>query len=178
MRGCLLAYLGGADPAPYAARRGDMLVRFGESVYGAEQTAKSCVLLPPSPGELRQCAALIDRAVATGDAGLMPWYRLTQGMVEYRAGHFEECVKWCAESRDTMRESSRTTVAAAEFFVAMGHHRLGHVGEAREAFERAGLIMETQVPKVGTDDIGIGNLEDWLIAHVVYREAEALFAGG
>jgi hypothetical protein len=77
-----------------------------------------------------------------------------------------------------MRQSSRTTVAAAEFFVAMGHHRLGHANAAREAFERARLIMETQVPKAGADDIGIGNLEDWLICHVIRREAEALFAGG
>jgi tetratricopeptide (TPR) repeat protein len=181
MRGCLLAYLGGADPAAYAAHRGAMLGRFGEVVDPpefAEKTAKSCVLLPTSPDELRRCGVLIDRAVASGDAGLLPWFRLTQGMVEYRAGHFEDCVKWCAESRNTMRQSSRTTVAAAEFFVAMGHHRLGHANAAREAFERARLIMETQVPKAGADDIGIGNLEDWLICHVIRREAEALFAGG
>jgi tetratricopeptide (TPR) repeat protein len=178
LRGCLLAYLGGADPAPYALHREAMLGRFGEVVDGAEQTAKSCVLLPPSLDELHRCAALIDGAVATGNTELMPWFLLTKGMVEYRARHFKECVESCVESRNTMRKSSLTTVAAAELFLAMGHHGLDHAGEAREAFERARLIMETQVPKAGTEDISIGNLEDWLIAQVAYREAAALLDSG
>ena len=104
--------------------------------------------------------------------------RAKQGTVQYRAGHFDDCVKWCAESLATMRGSFRTPIATAEFFVATGHHQLGKADKAREAFERARLIMETEVPKAGSDDICIGNLEDWLIAQVAYREAAALLGGG
>jgi len=178
LRGCLLAYLG--DTGAYAAHRAAMLSRFGNVVNPpdlAEHTAKSCVLLPPSAAELAQCERLIGSAMANGGPNSLPWIRLAKGMVEYRAGHYGACAKRCSESRDTMRDPYRTALAAAECFTAMAHHQLDNAGTAREAFERARLIMETQVAKAGTDDIGSGNLDEWLIAQVAYREAAALLAG-
>ena len=119
----------------------------------------------------------MDGAIASRDPSLQRWLRLAKGMVEYRAGRYAECVKWCTESRVAYPESYRTSIAAAECFLAMAQHRLGRAGEGRAALDRARHIMENEVPKAGTDDIGVGNLEDWLIAHVAYREALALFAG-
>ena len=39
-------------------------------------------------------------------------------------------------------------------------------------------MMEQKLPKAGVDDLEASVIEDWLICHVVRREAEALFAGG
>jgi hypothetical protein len=158
-----------------------MLDQFGDVVDPpdwADKTAKSCVLLPPSPEQLARCERLMDGAIAGGDPALQRWLCLAKGMIEYRSRRFEACVEWCAKSRVAHPDSNVTSIAAAECFLAMGHHRLGDADDARAAFERARHLMETQVPKAGADDIGVGNLEDWLIADVAYREASALFAGG
>jgi hypothetical protein len=60
----------------------------------------------------------------------------------------------------------------------MTHHRLGHAEQARSLFADARLYMDREMPAAGAEDLGRVNVEDWLICHVIRREADALFAGG
>ena len=60
----------------------------------------------------------------------------------------------------------------------MAHHRLGHAEQALALLGEARGVMEQKLPKAGEEDLESSSLEDWLIWHVVRREAEALFAGG
>ena len=60
----------------------------------------------------------------------------------------------------------------------MAHHRLGHAEQARDLLAEARGVMEQKLAKAGEEDLECSIIEDWLICHVIRREAEALFAGG
>jgi len=60
----------------------------------------------------------------------------------------------------------------------MAHHHLRHPKQARDLLGEARALMEQAMPKAGEEDLESCVIEDWLICHVIRREAEALFGGG
>jgi hypothetical protein len=98
-------------------------------------------------------------------------------LAEYRQGHDGAAVDWLERSRRsfTSRDAPRATV---NLLLAMAHRRLGHAEQARGLFEEGKGIVDRDMPKATVDDLSGDGIENWLICHVIRREAEALFAGG
>jgi hypothetical protein len=61
--------------------------------------------------------------------------------------------------------------AEASLVMAMALHQSGKLAESRAALDKAAQVIETQRPKVGSDDFGA---IDWLIAEALMKEAKGL----
>jgi ATP/maltotriose-dependent transcriptional regulator MalT len=121
----------------------------------------------------------VDVVLASGaNQAHLPWFRMLKGMAEYRQGHLESAIEWLDQALRSMDVDFSASRATALLFLAMSHHRLGHAEQARGALTDARALMEHGFPKAGVDDLDVGPLEDWLICHVIRREAETLFEGG
>jgi eukaryotic-like serine/threonine-protein kinase len=179
--------------APLRLRRGDlegyrrvcreMLARFShtDDPMIAERTAKTCLLVPDAVGDLGPVLQLADRAVTgTEQNPVYGWFLLARGMADYRAGHFANAIDCLNKVLSMNREArlyrnSRFLPATAHLFLAMAHHRLGRVHEARHALNQATELME-QPCLFGAGCVH-PNPHDWLKFHVVRSEAERLVKG-
>jgi tetratricopeptide (TPR) repeat protein/ribosomal protein S27E len=153
----------------------EMLARFGqdESPMIAERVAKACLLLRDAVEDLTVPAQLAERAVTAGaDSSYLPWYQVTKGMADYREAKYPAAIQWLRKSAEA-KSTNCYRESLALCFLAMAHHRLGQPDEARQAFQRAEEIMETQFPKIGSRDL-LGEWHDRLISEIARREAELL----
>jgi serine/threonine protein kinase/tetratricopeptide (TPR) repeat protein len=170
---CLRIYLG--DDAGYREAAAGMLERFGGTDVPTvgERTAKVCLLTPRLVGEMGKLQSLLDQALASrGDVELLPWFAASKGLAEYRAGKFESALQFLQKTESFKSAAARATV---ELIRAMAQHKLGRAAEAKESFERAKRRVETELAKAGVDPIPAA--ENWLICHVLRREAEQLITG-
>jgi serine/threonine protein kinase/tetratricopeptide (TPR) repeat protein len=127
---CLSAYLAGTED--HRSRAREMLRRFGPAARQevAERTAKAAALLPGAvdPSEV---VGLAGRALRTCTVEqYRPFFRMTNGIAEYRAARYDAAVESLTEGRDTLvrwrtDESFHSVVATADYFLAMAHHRGG-----------------------------------------------------
>jgi tetratricopeptide (TPR) repeat protein len=178
-RGCLLAYTDHSDA--YRAHCRLMLQQFGTTKDRgvADRTAKTCLMVPGATPDLAQQLRLVNVVRAPGfDGGMLPWVRLLEGMAEYRQGHWAPAIVYLEESRQVFYEGFDACKATVALFLAMAHHRQGDAEEAHALLAEAREVMERKLPKAGVEDLESSGNEDWLICHVVRREAEALLAGG
>jgi tetratricopeptide (TPR) repeat protein len=179
LRGCLLAH---ADqPDAYRTHCQAMLQQFGTTKdrFVADRTAKTCLLLPGATPDLTRQLRLVNVTLAPGyDQGMLPWIRLLEGMAEYRQGHWAAAIQPLEQSRQIFYEGFDAVKTTATLFLAMAHYQTGHVEPARALLAEARDVMEEKLPKPGVEDLEFIGIEDWLICHVVRREAEVLFAGG
>ncbi len=161
----LCLFLGDVDE--YRRARCDLLARFGASTdhYVAERTGRACLLLPASEDELRQAAALTDRAVAARgsdkSSGPRPYALFAKGLAEYRLGRHESAIALMEQCAAGVKGP------AARFVEAMARHRSGQTAGARKALATAVLSFDWSAAKADSRDPA------W-IAHILRREAEAM----
>jgi serine/threonine-protein kinase len=170
---CLELYLD--DEASYRDSAKGMLERFGNTSVPtiAERTAKVCLLTPHAVGEPAKLQRLLDLALAsTENPDNQPWFALSKALAEYRAGRFESALSFADRAASLRPATARATT---ELIRAMAHHRLGHAEKAKESLGKAVSTIETELPKPGAKPIG--GAENWLICHVLRREAGQLIAG-
>jgi serine/threonine-protein kinase len=156
-------FLGQEDA--YRRGRQDLLARFGAATdpHVAERTARACLLLPATEDELRQAAALAERATTVDPSqypGTYPHFLFARGLAEYRQGRFDEAIA-------TLRgDASRVLGPAPRLVLAMALHRSGQVEEARRTLAAAVPAHDWSASRVRDQD-------DWIF-HVLRREAEAM----
>jgi tetratricopeptide (TPR) repeat protein len=165
-------FLQNNDPTGYRRHCQMMLDRFGDSdePYIAERTAKACLFIPDGLADDPRPAAL-----ATKAAGANPnfaWFLLAKGIAEYRSGNFESSVTWLDKAKRGQSNIAHS-LALADLFLALSHHRLGHADIARRSLEDATKIIDQQLAQHGSGNIGDG-WHDWLMCHIVRREAVTL----
>jgi serine/threonine-protein kinase len=141
-----------------------LLGKFGAAIdpVVAARTARACLLLPATEDEIRQAAALAERAAAAEPSkypGIYPSLLFVPGLAEYREGRLDRAIA-------TMRgDASRMYGPAPRLVLAMALHRSGRVGEARKVLAAAVLDSDWSSQ--------VGNPHNW-ISHVLRREAETL----
>jgi tetratricopeptide (TPR) repeat protein len=178
--------------APLRLRRGDlegyrrvcreMLARFSrtDDPMIAERTAKTCLLVPDAVGDIGPVLDLADRAVTgTEQINVYDWFLLARGMADYRAGRIANAIdclnKVLSLNRETRYRSDWALPATAQLFLAMAHHRLGRVHEARHALNQATELMEQPCPFGYRCQFP--GYPDWLRFQLVRPEAERLVKG-
>jgi serine/threonine-protein kinase len=159
----LCLFLGDQDE--YRRVRRELLAQFGATSDPdvAERTGRACLLLPPSPDELRQAVALAERAVAVGRAGheyMYPYYRFAEGLARYRQGRFDDAITLMTG------DAAQSLGLCPRLVFAMALHQEGRSEEARGALEEAIRRFDWTALSADHHDV-------W-IAHVLRREAESL----
>jgi serine/threonine-protein kinase len=173
-------FLGREDE--YRRARRALLGKFGATTDPrvAERIAHAGLLLPATEDELRQAAALAERAAAVERSkyqGEYVAFLLTRCLADYRRGGSlgEEVPSARREGFGgvrfdraiaTIRGERLLGLGPARLIFAMALHRSGRVEEAREVLATA---IESHDWKPGR----VTNRHDW-IWHVLRREAEAL----
>jgi serine/threonine-protein kinase len=149
----------------YRQARRALLGRFGASTdpFVAERIGQACLLLPASEDELRQAAALIDRAVAAGRSKpdwAYPYFLLAKGLAEYRLGRLDSAIAVLQGDASFVPGPHRGMV------LAMALHHQGRTGEARHTLAAAVAAFDWSAAQAD-------NPRTWM-GHVLRREAEAM----
>jgi serine/threonine protein kinase/tetratricopeptide (TPR) repeat protein len=159
------------DEGAYRTTAEDMLKRFGNSTKPEERdrTAKVCALLPKvAGGDVAQLTRMVDYALASNaSAGMLNWFQVAKGMVEFRAERFEPALA----ALEHVRSLSAPAEATGEFITAMIYQRQGRAQDAKEMLDRAENRAKKLPRRPGEDDLA-DDAENYLIMEVIRREAE------
>ncbi|HEX5104655.1 MAG TPA: tetratricopeptide repeat protein, partial [Pirellulaceae bacterium] len=166
----------------YQALARQMLERSGpmSTAITAHRTSFACLLASPPVGAMPQLEELAELASNTGgetrQAVLL--YGRGRGLAAYRAGRWEEAIKWCNQSRgDGQGLTQSINVPMQDMLIeAMALHHLGKTADAQQRFDQAEALIQEQFPGPSTS---IGKAWfDWLVYQILRREAEPLLKGG
>jgi eukaryotic-like serine/threonine-protein kinase len=149
----------------YRRNRPILLDRFGNNTQPmiVERTARACLLLPPTPDELRVVVALAQRVLKKEWEQLPVYshYLFLRGLAEYRQDRFDAAV-----STMRGRASAANLGPAPRLVMAMGLHRLGQAAEARSTLANAIESYDWRRERALDQDA-------W-ICHSLRREAEGM----
>jgi serine/threonine-protein kinase len=134
--------------------------------------ARTCTLAPGSVKLMELVGRAADRELKAQAATF--WSLTEQGALHCRAGRLEEAV-------DVLHQSLRADAWPGHallnwLWLALAHQRLGETQEARRWLDRATRWLDrfaTGMPARAEQGLGL-HLHNWLEAHVLRREAEAL----
>jgi serine/threonine protein kinase len=165
-----LARLGAADVAAYHRACAALLERFGrtQNPEEAQWVAWTLSLGADAVKDWAPPVRLAEAALQRDPRSDL--YATTLGAVLYRAGRSREAVERLeGVGRRSGGNTERTSLAYSRFHLAMAHHRLGHVKEARQWLDRAvqRAEQETSGPNAVPWNRG-------LTLRLLRREAEAM----
>jgi tetratricopeptide (TPR) repeat protein len=153
------------------------LARFGgtNDPVVAERMAKGCLILPVRGIDLKAVAHLADTAITEGQGhAYFPFFQFAKGLAEYRQGHYARAVECLQKVADTPGRDFRD--AEAYLALAMAQMKSGKPAEARAALTRGEAIVASSMPSLENRDLG-GSWTDWIIAHALKKEAQAVVGG-
>jgi tetratricopeptide (TPR) repeat protein len=194
-------YLARGDTNGYRRACTRLLGKFGQRGDSrfANNVAWTCILAPEAVEDREAVVRCARAAVKAASKDSDKHSRLnTLGAVIYRAGRFEEAVGYLNDAMKALPElggpllridpSSYGGVSAGPtpggdawdwLFLAMAHHRLGHVAEARKWLDKA-IPRIDQATQEQPEDTPSGPRINWrtrLSYRVLRREAEGLIGG-
>jgi tetratricopeptide (TPR) repeat protein len=133
----------------------------------------------------RACTLAPDAVADAESPGRLAWTELTrsarefwslteQGALRYRAGRFQEAVPLFEQSLRADAQPGRAILNW--LWLALADQRLGKVEEARRWLSKAQTWLDQYrdgMPNRAEEDLAL-HLHNWLEAHILRREAEAL----
>jgi serine/threonine-protein kinase len=138
--------------------------------------ARACTLAPEAIGQAARSGQL---AQAELDKSAGEFWSLTQqAALHYRAGRFKKAVPLLEKSLGAETKEGRAVVSW--LWLALAEHRLGKAKEARRWLDRAQEWLDPYrdgMPPRAEEKLGL-HLHNWLEAHALRNEAEALLGGG
>jgi WD40 repeat protein len=130
----------------YDKARSDLrqaVARAPEKARFCNDLARLDVTGPEALRDSQEGVALAERAVKSTPG---QWdYQTTLGIAYYRAGRYQDTV---ANLERSLRGKAGLDDAADLYFLAMGYHRLGESGKAKEFFDRARTSHQRQAPRL------------------------------
>jgi tetratricopeptide (TPR) repeat protein len=142
----------------------------------AYHVARACTLAPDATAAAARAGRLAQQELK---ANAQRFSALTQqGALRYRAGRFKEAVPLFERSLRADPKAGRAVLNW--LWLALAHHRLGRAEEARRWLGKAQAWLDRYgagMPSRAEEELGL-HLHNWLEAHVLRREAEALLGPG
>ena len=165
------------DRPGYARACARMVERWGRAPdLRAYHVARACTLAPDAVADTARPGRLVQKELA-GQAREF-WSLTEQGALHYRAGRFKEAVPLFEQS--LRADSKRGREVLNWLWLALAQQRLGKDEEARRWLGKAqGWLDQFSdgMPSHAEEELGL-HLHNWLEAHVLRREAEALLGPG
>lgn len=172
------------DWARYEQVRRVALERFGttQNPIVAEQIIKASTLRPADPATMARIstlAAFLESAIGPENSHVhnkdsIAWHCYSLALWNHRRGDPAQTIRWGESSLRHSRDSA-ARVACVRLLLAMARHQLGEAEEARKLLaDAAGPIRSLKESSSGnwTDDHGLW--VDWMNAHILLKEAEAM----
>jgi serine/threonine protein kinase/Tfp pilus assembly protein PilF len=151
----------------------DRVERYGKTKQlRPYHVARACTLAPASAADVARARRLAESEL-TGQ-GREFWSLTQQGALLYRAGRFQEAVPLLEQS---LRADAKNGRAVLNWlWLALANQRLGKAEESRNWLARAREWLgqyRDGMPDHAEEELGL-HLHNWLEAHALLREAEAL----
>jgi tetratricopeptide (TPR) repeat protein len=134
--------------------------------------ARACTLAPDAVAEASLPGRLAEKELKASAKQF--WSLTEQGALAYRAGRYQEAVPVLEQSLQADPKAGRVVVNW--LWLALAHQRLGKAEEARRWLGKAQAWLDQYgdgMPARADEELGL-HLHNWLEAHVLRREAEAL----
>jgi serine/threonine protein kinase/Flp pilus assembly protein TadD len=161
------------DRLGYAQACARMVERCGRSPdLRAYHVARACTLAPDAVADTAIPRRLAQKELS-GQAGEF-WSLTEQAALHYRAGRFKEAVPLLEQSLHADPKPGRAVLNW--LWLALADQRLGKAVEARRWLGKAQAWLDRYgdgMPGRAEEELGL-HLHNWLEAHVLRREAEAL----
>jgi tetratricopeptide (TPR) repeat protein len=161
------------DRPSYARACARMIEAFGKpGGPRAYLVARACSLAPNAVAEASLPGRLAENELQ--DFAREFWSLTEQGALAYRAGRFQRSVPFFEQSLRADPKSGRAVVNW--IWLALAQKRLGKAEQARRWLDRAQAWLDQYadgMPARAEDESGL-HFHNWLEAHVLRREAEAL----
>ena len=138
----------------------------------AYHVARACTLAPDAVADASLPGRLAEKELQ--DSAREFWSLTEQGALAYRAGRFQQAVPFFEQSLQADPKSGRAVLNW--LWLALANQRLGKAEEARRWLEKAQAWLDQYrdgMPARAEEEFGL-HLHNWLEAHVLRREAEAL----
>lgn len=176
------------DWSRYEQVRRVALDRFGatQNPIVAEQILKACTLRPADPATMAEIAKLgtfLENAV--GPEGLnqgggenAAWHCYSLALWHFRRDDPAQAMRWAELSlqRSTLDEAR---VVCVRLLLAMARHRMGETEEARMLLADSSKAIHTLLDSSsGKWPAEIAPWVDWMNAHILLKEAEAVIGAG
>jgi serine/threonine-protein kinase len=157
----------------YESACAHMVERCGKSPgLRAYHVARACTLAPDAVAVVSQPGRLAQTELKAA-AGQF-WSLTEQGALHYRAGRFRQAVALFEQS---LRADPKPGRAVLNWlWLALAQQRLGRAEEARRWLGKATAWLDRHadgMPNRAEEELGL-HLHNWLEAHVLRREAEAM----
>ena len=134
--------------------------------------ARACTLAPDAVALASLAGRLTEKELQAATRAF--WSLTEQGALGYRAGRFQQAVPLFEQSLQAEHKSGRAVVNW--LWLALTKERLGKAEEARRRLEKAQGWLDQYGDGMAAraeEELGL-HLHNWLEAHVLRREAEAL----
>ncbi|HVC96591.1 MAG TPA: tetratricopeptide repeat protein [Pirellulales bacterium] len=145
-----------------------------KDIQGDNEIVRACAMAPLPEADLAWAARVMQKAVA--QQGERCWNLTAMGMVQYRAGKYEEAI---AVLRKSLLAGDWLAGCQTNAVLAMALQRLGQTQAAREALTKAQQALDAWSQAwlaAPAGSIPIWWL-DWMPCQLLYREAKTLIDG-
>jgi eukaryotic-like serine/threonine-protein kinase len=159
------------DVGGYRNFREQILQQFGNTNDSrvAERMVKASLILPATGGEMTTISKMADVAGGVSTNSNNWGYNfLAKGLAEYREGNYDAAIRLL--QRILPEDIGSQPRAEAYLILAMAQYRLNQSDASRASFAKA-MEVVNRLPKAGGLD---DDWNDWIIVHVLLREANAL----
>jgi serine/threonine protein kinase len=166
------------DTEGYHRHRERMLHQFARTSDPviAERIAKDCLVLPPSAPQLTEISKMAETAIAAGPThAAWGYFEFVKGLTEYRQGHWANAADWL--QKVVSQDGDRYRTVQAYMVLAMAQHQLQQADEARTTLAKGLELADAKLQKLDTQALD-EQWNDWIIAHLLMREAQALIKPG
>jgi tetratricopeptide (TPR) repeat protein len=139
---------------------------------GPYLVARTCTLAPDSVADASLPGRVAEKELK--DFARAFWSLTEQGALAYRAGRIQQAVPFFEQSLQA--DSSPGRAILNWLWLALANQRLGKGEEARRWLNQAQAWLDRHrdcMPARANEQFGL-HLHNWLEAHVLLREAEAL----
>ncbi len=168
-----VALIKSGDITGYDRLREKMLTQFGGTTNQnqAEQTAKTCVLLPWTDEKCSTVGRLAD--VASAQDPKNRWVAFARGLCAYRQKQFPEVVKWAGVAL-APGGTNTTLEVSARALIAMAQAATGRPQESQATLAEAREMARAHVPGLSPLTPFQESWHDILIADLLLGEAASL----
>jgi tetratricopeptide (TPR) repeat protein len=161
------------DRAAYAKASAHMIQRCGKNGGPrAYHVARACTMAPDATSDALLPGRLAEKELQ--DSGQAFWSLTEQGALAYRAGRFQQAVPLFEQSLQADPKPGRAVLNW--LWLALANQRVGRAEEGRRWLKKAQAWLDEYrdgMPARAEEEFGL-HFHNWLEAHVLRREAEAL----